>query len=113
MNINTNKKLLYLLSFLLLAIRLSAQNKLVLHGLVKDGRTNLPVEGATILVKGLNKGTSTNAQGSFEIRGLSKGSYAVVASFVGYGTKELLVDITEGRTHIDIILFQESKVCNF
>src|SRR5688500_8261485 len=101
MRINTNKQLassLYFLSLLLFAVELSAQNTFVLHGMVKDGKTNAPIEGATIQLKGLNKGTSTNAQGSFEIRGLPKGIHIVVASFVGYGTKEFTVDVTDHRS---------------
>jgi outer membrane cobalamin receptor len=108
-SMNTNKTLLYLLSFLLFTVKLSAQNTFSLHGLVKDGQTHVPIEGATILLKGLGKGANTNAEGSFEIHGLTKGDYTIVTSFVGYGTKELSVEIDDGRARIDVILFPETK----
>jgi vitamin B12 transporter len=109
-NITINKHLL--LSALILSLltgTLAAQNNTVLDGLVKDGLTNLPLEGVTVLIKHSNKGVVTNEQGVFEIRDLKTGNYTVVASFVGYGKRELPVTLNEGANHVDITLIPESK----
>ena len=87
MRINTIRTCIPILILLLITTKLSAQNAILLNGFVKDGQTNRAIEGVSVLIKGSNRGSSTNAEGIFEIRGLAKGSYTVVASFVGYGTK--------------------------
>jgi vitamin B12 transporter len=108
MRINTVRTCIPILILLLITTKLSAQNAILLNGFVKDGQTNRAIEGVSVLIKGSNRGSSTNAEGIFEIRGLAKGSYTVVASFVGYGTKEISVN-ADGASHVEIILFPQSK----
>ena len=73
--------LLALLGFAALA---TAQN-LMVSGSVTDPE-GYPLEGATILVKGSATGTSTNAEGRFELT-VPKDA-VLVASYLGYLSQE-------------------------
>lgn len=109
-DININSKNLFLtLVATLLAKTLLAQSNATLSGLVMDGQNNHPIEGVTILVKNSSKGTNTNAQGVFEVYGLANGNCTIVASSIGYGTKEISVNVTEGINRLEIVLIPESK----
>ncbi|MCB4799234.1 SusC/RagA family TonB-linked outer membrane protein [Neotamlana laminarinivorans] len=64
-----------------------AQEKTV-SGMVTDA-TGLPLPGTTIVIKGTNKGASTDFDGKYSIS-TNEGS-TIVFSFVGYTTKEVIV----------------------
>lgn len=67
-----------------------------------------PVEGASITIKGSNKGTATDAAGNFTLQVPGDGSVLVI-SYVGYQTIEKKV--SHSITEIKIVLVQmESKV---
>src|SRR5918996_6303139 len=68
----------------LLALPASAQRleKLDLRGVVVDRSTGAPVAGAYIQVHG--RSATTDAQGRFQVRGLSAGEHALIASHLGY-----------------------------
>lgn len=53
-----------------------------------------PLVGASVSVKGLNKGSATNSEGIAIINGLEKGTYTFEFSYVGFGqpTKEITVN---------------------
>lgn len=59
-----------------------------ISGIVRDAEGR-PLAGATVLVKGQSKGTTTNGQGQFQLR-VQQGSVLAV-SFLGLETKELAV----------------------
>lgn len=68
-------------------------------GIVR-GSENKPLVGATVRVEGLGDGTSTDAQGYFQLNvGTAKAVLKV--SYVGYITKEIKVD---GKTELTITL---------
>ena len=63
-------------------------------GMIVDGKTNNPVEYATIIV--FNKldsskvsGTSSNEQGRFFIKNIKEGEYYLTITFLGYETKTI------------------------
>ena len=68
-----------------------AQNKTV-SGKVTDGKDGSPVAGASVAAKGTTTGTSTAADGSFQLSVPSNARVLVVSS-VGFGTLE--VNITD------------------
>ncbi|MCB4799239.1 SusC/RagA family TonB-linked outer membrane protein [Neotamlana laminarinivorans] len=69
-------------------VHLSFAQEKTISGMVSDG-SGLPLPGATVLVKGTSNGTSTDFDGKYSITA-TQGS-ALVFSFVGYTTKEVLV----------------------
>lgn len=50
---------------------------------------NEPLAFANILLKGTDRGTSTDMDGKFEIHNVEPGNYTMVISFIGYETLEL------------------------
>ena len=65
-----------------------AQGKKI-SGKVTDGSGN-PVPGASVLVKGTTKGTSTDATGSFELA-ISANAKTLVISAVGFDNEEISI----------------------
>ena len=57
-----------------------------IYGRVRDAKTNEPIPGAAVIIKGTRIGVVTNADGFFQLGVPDKG--ALVFSFVGYETKE-------------------------
>lgn len=92
--------------FLFTSILVNAQ-QLTLSGKVVD-ENNEALPSATILVKQLKKGTSTDVDGSFSIN-LEKGTYKVQFSFLGY--KNVTKEITLSKnTEITIQLLPNDTV---
>jgi TonB-linked SusC/RagA family outer membrane protein len=98
------KKLLLLSSLLIFSFSVFAQN--VVTGKITDEQTNLPIVGASVVIKGEKKGTVSDANGNFSIN-VSPSSSIVVTS-IGYADKEVLV--TSGT--LNITLSQISKSLN-
>lgn len=72
---------LFLLVFLLISISGIAQRKI--SGIVQDAKTNSPMEGATITVKGSKANDISEPGGKFEIT-VPNGRLTLHISFVGY-----------------------------
>ena len=78
-----------LLAFSCLMPGAFAQNRSV-TGKVTDAANGQPLSGVSITVKGSKTGTTTDAEGNFRVQ-LPSGARTLVASFLGYGTKEATV----------------------
>ena len=74
----------------------------VLKGKVIDSRDQ-PIQGVSVVVKGLNVGTQTDINGVFAIKG-SPGD-VLAASFVGYQTQE----VTVGSSGLVTIVLEEDR----
>ncbi|MDX2195115.1 MAG: SusC/RagA family TonB-linked outer membrane protein [Cytophagales bacterium] len=78
---------IYLLVFCTI-IAWSQSLPLVLKGIVADTKTQEPMPGVSVAVKGTSKGTLTDAFGKFEIE-IADSTYTLVIKFLGYKTKEI------------------------
>lgn len=67
-----------------------------IKGTVQDEETGEGVVGANVLIKGSSLGTMSDANGSFQIDGVPTGAQVVVITFIGYGTKEISVNVRDG-----------------
>ncbi len=56
-----------------------------------------PLIAANVIIKGTNKGASTDYEGRFVIRGLSAGTYQVKVSYVGYKSITKPVKVIAGK----------------
>ena len=72
-------------------------------GVITD-KSGEPVLGATLLVKGTTKGTTTDFDGKYVLSGISNSSVLVV-SYLGMKTKEITV---KGQKTINIVLEDET-----
>ena len=84
-----------------------AQSGGALRGTVVD-ETNLPVIGASVVVKGSTKGVTTDINGVFNITGLKSGDVLEV-SFLGYETKEVPYN---NQTNLTITLSEASTMAD-
>ena len=82
------KNLLFL--FLFVSLITKAQERLLSGKIVNQ--SNQPLSGASIIVKGLNKGVSTDEEGNFKLR-LTEGAYTLQISFIGYQSKEKEINL--------------------
>ena len=67
-----------------LAVPATAQTTGQLSGTIRDAQTGDPIIGASVLVEGTTQGASTNLDGEYRIIGVRPGTYALVASYIGY-----------------------------
>ncbi len=86
------KKALLLLAFVVTTFALFAQTKTI-SGTITDATTKEPLVGATVLVKGTQTGTTTDANGKFTLD-VPAGAKAITISYVGTITRDLPVTNT-------------------
>lgn len=76
-------------------------------GSAVDAETGEPLIGVTIVIRELNIGAATDADGFFEIEDVPEGDYVVEASFVGYITQTRNISVATGQ---DVMLDFELAV---
>ncbi len=101
MQLQSMKKLLPIVLFLAMVLgshSLFAQTGNI-SGTIKtsDGKMAAFVN---VGLKGLNKGTSTNEEGWYEIKGVPEGIYTLSTSYVGLEPKELQIKVVAGQTTV-------------
>ncbi|WP_158826876.1 TonB-dependent receptor [Mucilaginibacter lacusdianchii] len=79
------KHLLVLIAALLYTTISFSQN--TLKAVVKDGKTNEPLVGATVLLQGTNKGATTDTSGTITLTAIPDGVQVLQFRYVGYITK--------------------------
>lgn len=94
-----------LLLYLLQGIPVHAQNMLRVEGTVTDARTGETLIGVSVVRKGTNTGTSTDANGHYIIQNVPAGS-SLIFSYIGYDRIE--VPVNSGR--LDVKLKQAENV---
>ena len=92
--------------FLFVSMLTNAQT-FTLNGKVVD-QNKEPLPGATVLVKEVNKGTSTDFEGTFRVN-FPKGNYTIQISFIGYQTISKEISLTKNDT-IEFVLSANSTV---
>ena len=89
-------KVTFLIGSILVPLLLSAQNAPVINstvsGKVIDARTKELLVGATVTIKGTTNGSVTDLNGQFNLLTGQKLPFTVVVSFVGYQTKETVIN---------------------
>ena len=86
---------------------LSYGQEKTITGTIVSASDNLPLPGASIVIKGTANGVSSDFDGHFSIT--SKQGDVLVFSYIGYKTKEVTVTTT---TQINITLQEDSSVLN-
>ena len=79
-----------------------------IHGTIStsDGAA---AEYVNVSIKGTDKGTTTDANGKFEIRKVSPGTHILLASFVGFTPIERLVVVQSGKTSTADFVLNETS----
>ena len=76
------KKIILLLTLLLSINSSFSQN--IFKAILKDSSTQEPLFGATAVLKGTNKGASSNANSEITINNIPDGEQTIVYSSIGY-----------------------------
>jgi TonB-linked SusC/RagA family outer membrane protein len=71
----------------------------IIHGTVTND-ANVPLEGASILIKGTHKGTQTDAKGTFQLSGAEPDA-TIIISYSGFETQQIKVN---GKTEFIVRL---------
>jgi iron complex outermembrane recepter protein len=100
-----NRILLSVAFFLIATASALAQT---ITGKVTSAVDNLPLPGVSVLVKGTTTGTTTNADGVYNLD-VNASDPVVVFSFIGFKTVEVAVG---GRTTIDVALDEDITSLN-
>ncbi|GAB3573945.1 TonB-dependent receptor [Spirosoma luteolum] len=85
--------------------RPAAQPNLTISGRVMDEK-NDPMPGVNVVLKGTNRGTTTDADGRYRLTVADGSAPTLVFSLVGYATQEVPVG---NRTVVDISLLPDDK----
>ncbi len=80
-----------------------------LQGIVLNAATGKYVEGAAVVLEGMNRSERTDSQGNFTFGGLPSGSYKVLVDAAGASRGEARVNVTAGQT-ATVTLRLESEV---
>jgi TonB-dependent starch-binding outer membrane protein SusC len=98
------------LGVLLAAPGMAQAQQGVVAGQVVDGRTGAPIASAQVSVVGTQIGTLTDREGNFRIANVPAGAQQVRATFIGYRTSTLDVQVIVGQTATVNFQLSESAV---
>ncbi|RTY82356.1 TonB-dependent receptor [Flavobacterium sp. ZB4P23] len=90
----TPKKIIPFLVVLLCSFSCFAQEKFTLSGTIIDANSNETLIGVNIVILELKTGVTTNEYGFYSIT-VPKGIYNVQISYLGFQTKEELIDLSQ------------------
>jgi len=97
-----NKVLIFFVLFILLGMQLNAQN-FTLKGKVIDKTSKEVLQGATVLIRGTQNGTTTDASGIFILNFNENRAIVLLVSYLGYKTVEISADTKNS----DLTIFLE------
>ncbi len=86
----------------------SAPTDITVRGKVVDVEKAEPIPGASVVLKGTTKGTTTDANGAYSLA-VPNGNAILVFSFVGYERQEVTVG---NRSEVNVNLVADSKSLN-
>ncbi|MEZ2338500.1 TonB-dependent receptor [Mucilaginibacter sp. RCC_168] len=97
-------RVLLLLFILLITNQLFAQN-----GILKGRITanNEPLSYASVSIKGLGRGASTNTKGYFEIKNIPPGTYGITITSIGYEADTIRITINNDEPVIKNVTLKE------
>jgi hypothetical protein len=109
-----NKRVFLSLTIFFVVIFSSMAQKFTLSGSIRDSANGEVLIGATVFIKEINLGVTTNDYGFFSIS-LSKGTYNVIISSLGYNNYEKVIELnSDSRIEVsmseEIISFKEVVV---
>lgn len=101
----TSLSMRYLIILLLFPLSLFAQNKVTVSGYIKDASNGEALIGATVYVKSITSGTTTNVYGFYSLT-LPAGAYNLDFSYIGYTAQSKSLTLTE-NLRLDVELQEE------
>jgi len=99
------KKLLFFIIVMIASLQYAHAQK-QFTGTVTDAATNKPLVGASVVLQGTTNGTSTTADGKFNLS-IPVKAKAIVVSYVGYSPQTISV---EGKSQINVSLSELKEI---
>jgi iron complex outermembrane receptor protein len=62
-----------------------------ISGIIRDGKTNEPIIGATVVIKGTSTGTTSDLDGKFQLKTSQQLPFLLQITFVGYESQEVKI----------------------
>jgi iron complex outermembrane receptor protein len=94
---------------MLLASTINAQvNTSKIYGKVVTSE-NSPAQFINVMIKSVNKGTITNADGDYEFKNIPYGSYKLEFSLIGMETKMVTIEVNSPALNIEDVILNESN----
>ena len=84
---HSTRRMIFLLC--LISLTVNSVTAAILKGIVTDKSTNEPLIGATIQIKGSEKGVTTDIDGTFSFTNLPEGTYTLIVKYLGYQSQQL------------------------
>jgi iron complex outermembrane receptor protein len=117
-NLNLRMTLRSIITCTILMITINIQAQTVLKGKISDAGNGDPLIGANILVKATTDGNITDYDGFFEIKTSYEYPITLVASYLGYVEKEILVEgpgnivitLEENSVTVDVVEVKASRI---
>jgi TonB-dependent starch-binding outer membrane protein SusC len=81
-----------------------------LRGRVVDTDSDEPLIGTTIYIASLERGTTADVDGYFEIEGIPEGRYNLRITSVGYQTKERRIEILAGQEYEVLLAMEQDRM---
>ena len=100
------KRLFTLLLFSFFTLAAFSQTGII-RGNVFDEESGEAIIYGTVQLKGTDRGTNTDLDGFFTFANLEPGTYTLVFSYTGFGTKEETVEVKDGIEYIRVYLSSE------
>lgn len=85
-----NQKIKMLFLFLIVCLSSMAQSQKTVKGTILSAKDNMPLPGASVMVKGTLKGTSSDLDGKFTLSVASEATTLSI-SYIGFQTKEVAI----------------------
>lgn len=105
-----NQKIKMLFLFLIFCLSSMAQSQKTVRGTILSAKDNMPLPGASIVVKGTSNGTSTDLDGVFTFS-VPNNATTLSISYIGFQTKEatitsgnMIVKLTEDASALDEVV---------
>lgn len=100
-----------ILLLLFLVSNVIAQNTPAsIKGVIYEGETETPLPGATIFIRGTEKGVTSDFDGNFKISGIEPGNYQLLITFMGYTDKMIPVKlIADQELDLGVIKLETSS----
>ncbi|MBT3621254.1 MAG: TonB-dependent receptor [Flavobacteriales bacterium] len=103
------RKLLFLLSILLLTATAFSQNGNI-RGFVYDKSSGEPIMFCNVFLKGTTIGAPTDINGMYNITKVAAGDYTIMVTYIGYDTSAVNITLKSGRVLTQNLEISESSV---
>lgn len=90
------------------SLYIQAQQMVTLKGKVTDKSTGEPLIGAGVYIKSLQKGTTSDNQGRYQLD-LKSGTYEISVEYLGYETRTQQIALSRKETTLDMTLVPSSE----